>query len=133
MIDLTTKFETAIKIKNESFIESKWYSSLVLLLTQSNFIFIWDDIDDRWIKIGSNKEIRIMAARSLPFIFIQNSCLIENFSKIYANKFVFEVFTSYISSDFSVDKGKLRKWLPWYGDDLWCENFSLEDLFYETH
>ena len=77
MIDLTLKFETAFHFSNQSFREMKWYSALVLLSTETNFVFVWDDIDDSWIKLGNNDVYSIMVARYLPLIFARDLTIIK--------------------------------------------------------
>lgn len=134
MIDLTSKFNEAIEISRESFSEAQWYSALVLLLTEAELTFIWDDIDDRWIKIGNENSPQIMAARSFPLIFAQQSKIVQIFNDIYKNNFIYELYLSNVAKNYCVKSNEVPIWFSCGNNsEPWCNEFSLEDLFYETH
>src|ERR1700733_13105336 len=103
MIDVTDKFELAINIMNTSFNEVKWYSAIDVFVKKTRQCFLWDDIDDNWIKIGLDSRLTSMIARHCPFIFMQDPILLEEFSKLYSDGFVFQFFSDTFLAEFSMD------------------------------
>ena len=110
MIDLTSKFNEAIEISHKAFSEAQWYSALVLLATQAELEFIWDDIDDRWIKIGYKKSPQLMAARFIPLLFAQQSQIVQIFTDIYKNNFVIEFYLSNVEKNYCVKSREVPSW-----------------------
>jgi hypothetical protein len=133
MTDLTNKFEAAIGLKNNSFNEMRWYSALKLLAEKANLTFLWDDIDDKWIKLGKSNMPSLMVARYCPLMFAEDAFLVEEFVRIYPEDFVYEIFKDNISEDYCIQADKIREFFPWYTEVVSPDKFSLEDLFYATH
>jgi hypothetical protein len=133
MIDLTPKFDLAIAIKNVSFDESKWYSSLDILVKESILSFLWDDIDDNWIIMGRGSERTLMAARHFPLVFINDPVLEKKIGDIFSDRFIAEFVSNFDDEAFCLKKEKIYSYFPWDTDAVSPDNFSLEDLFYATH
>ncbi len=133
MIDLTSKFELAIAIKNNSFDELKWYSSLEILVRESMLSFLWDDINDNWIIIGQGSERTLMAARHFPLVFIKVPVLEEKIGNIFLDRFIAEFVSDFDEEIFCLKKERIYNYFPWDTDAVSPDNFSLEDLFYATH
>ena len=133
MIDLTMKFELAIDIKNSLFDESKWLSSLTRLTKELSLSFLWDDLNDNWIIMGSEKERVIMAARHCPLVFVKDPFGVEKIGELLQDRFIIEIVSSFDDEVFCVRNKKIYTCFPWNTEVISPDKFSLEDLFYATH
>jgi hypothetical protein len=134
MEDLTKKFTDAIKLReSHSFSKQKWMDSLFRIVDQENIDFLWNDEEDKWLKLGNEKKLLVMAAREVPLLFIADINIVSKFGNQYENDFIFISIDDPNIRQYSLNTSETYRFFPWNTNVIESKCFSLNELFYATH
>jgi hypothetical protein len=134
MIDLTKKFEQSIEIvRSNLFDEPKWLNSVQKMVKPPEIEILWNEEQDNWLKLGNTNELIIMAARHMPFLFINNETLLRQIHENYCNNLIHVLIKDCTQKIYSINKSKIIEFLSWRSPVINNNSFSVTDLFYATH
>jgi hypothetical protein len=134
MEDLTKKFIAAIALReNNSFNKQKWMASLLRIVDQGHIDFLWNDEEDKWVKLGDEKKLLVMAAREVPLLFIADINIVSEISNNYEDDFIFISTDDPNIRQYSLNTAEIHRFFPWNTNVIESKCFSLNELFYATH
>lgn len=134
MEDLTKKFIDAIKLaESDSFSKQKWMDSLCRIVDQKNIDFLWNDEEDKWLKLGDEKKLLVMASREFPLLFLADIDIVSVVREYYENDFIFVSIDDPNIRQYSLSTSEVYRFFPWNTNVIESKCFSLNELFYATH